>query len=316
MRRFLRARALAISAVVSSGLPAKTAARLSSWIALGYWPRLHRPRSFNEKILHRKFFDRDPRMPDLIDKVRAKEFVATRLGSDWIIPTYFAGRTLPPREERDWPLPFVIKPNHLSGHVIFVRRPEDVDWHSIENETETWMRIPPHGVKYSEWGYAQIEPQILVEQYVGREETAPLDYKFYGFRGHVEYLHVETDRESVPKAVFYNTRWEQLPSRFRYDSTRDRIARPSTLQEMVSAAELLSADWPFVRVDLYEFEGRPKFGELTFYPGAGLDPFSPREFDFILGESWDLPRHGPLPSRGKNDAGQRVEADGEGIRPH
>ena len=315
MRSLLRARAFAINAVVSSGLPVKTATRLSTWLALGYWPRLYRPRSFNEKILHRKFFERDPRMPDLIDKVRVKQFVASRLGSDWIIPTYFAGRTLPPLDERDWPLPFVIKPNHLSGPVIFIRRPEDVDWHDIESRTERWMRTPPHGVKFSEWGYTQVEPQILVEQYVGREATAPLDYKFYGFRGHVEYLHATKDRESVPKFVFYNTKWERLPSRFRYGSTSDSIPRPSTLQEMVRTAELLSADWPFVRVDLYEFEGRPKFGELTFYPGAGLDPFSPREFDFVLGESWHIPNGGPVSSSDGNDPGPGVEADAEGIRP-
>jgi hypothetical protein len=227
-------------------------------------------------------------MPTLVDKVRVKDVIASRLGSEWIIPTYFAGSEMPPRGERNWPVPFVIKPSHLSGPVIFVRRQEELDWPSIENQVEKWLRLPLYGFKFSEWAYTQIKPMILVEQFIGKGEVPPLDYKFYGFRGNVEYLHIETDRESSPKAVFYNTRWEQLDSRFRYESTKETIPRPSSLNDMIQAAKLLSADWPFVRVDFYEFKGRPKVGELTFYPGAGLDPFSPRKWDFTLGELWEI----------------------------
>jgi hypothetical protein len=41
-----------------------------------------------------------------------------------------------------------------------------------------------------------------------------------------------------------------------------------------------------VRVDLYEIEGAVKFGEATFYPGAGLEVFNPVEYDALFGAQW------------------------------
>jgi hypothetical protein len=67
--------------------------------------RFDRPRTFNEKVCHRKLYERDPRMPLLIDKIEVKKFVAERLGAEWIIPTLYAGPALPPRNDRSWPLP-------------------------------------------------------------------------------------------------------------------------------------------------------------------------------------------------------------------
>ena len=48
--------------------------------------------------------------------------------------------------------------------------------------------------------------------------------------------------------------------------------RPACLEEMVSAAQVLAEPFPFVRVDLYQYHGRPVFGELTFTPAAGILP--------------------------------------------
>lgn len=55
---------------------------------------------------------------------------------------------------------------------------------------------------------------------------------------------------------------------------------------MIAAAETLSAGFAFVRVDLYEVSGQPRFGEMPFYPGSGLDPFNPPELDGIMRASW------------------------------
>jgi hypothetical protein len=48
----------------------------------------------------------------------------------------------------------------------------------------------------------------------------------------------------------------------------------------------LGADFDFVRIDFYDVGGIPRFGEMTFYPGSGLDPFDPPELDHELGRYW------------------------------
>ena len=53
---------------------------------------------------------------------------------------------------------------------------------------------------------------------------------------------------------------------------------------MLEIARRLSEDFPFVRVDLYNVDGKLYFGELTFYPWTGYVQFTPDEFDFELGD--------------------------------
>jgi hypothetical protein len=55
---------------------------------------------------------------------------------------------------------------------------------------------------------------------------------------------------------------------------------------MMRYAAQIGEGFPYLRVDLYEMDGKPKFGEATFYPGAGLEVFHPREFDELFGAQW------------------------------
>jgi hypothetical protein len=56
---------------------------------------------------------------------------------------------------------------------------------------------------------------------------------------------------------------------------------------MLEIVKLLSKDFPFVRVDLYNVDGNIFFGELTFYPWSGYVKFTPSEFDEQLGALLD-----------------------------
>ena len=49
------------------------------------------------------------------------------------------------------------------------------------------------------------------------------------------------------------------------------------------------AEIPHVRVDLYEVDGHPYFGEMTFYHHGGLVPFMPAKWDKIFGDWIKLP---------------------------
>jgi TupA-like ATPgrasp len=55
---------------------------------------------------------------------------------------------------------------------------------------------------------------------------------------------------------------------------------------MIDAAGKLSDGMSFVRVDLYEINGQPRFGELTFYPASAAEIFDPPEYDRFVGSYW------------------------------
>lgn len=58
---------------------------------------------------------------------------------------------------------------------------------------------------------------------------------------------------------------------------------PDNLTDMIKVAEELSKGFKFLRVDLYNVEDKIYFGELTFYPAAGMGAFVPEEWDEKLG---------------------------------
>lgn len=61
---------------------------------------------------------------------------------------------------------------------------------------------------------------------------------------------------------------------------------------MVKLAQQLAHDLPFARIDFYEMEKQPYFGEITLYPGSGFEEFTPAEWDRKLGDWLELPERG------------------------
>ena len=60
---------------------------------------------------------------------------------------------------------------------------------------------------------------------------------------------------------------------------------------MLKGAQALGAGFPFVRLDFYESEGDPLFGEMTFSPGSGFWAFDPIEWDYRLDSCGDECSH-------------------------
>lgn len=279
--------ALAASTITDTGEGACTLrgdplARLR--IALTYlWrhhrlPRIGQPERFTEFVQHRKLFDRDPRLASFSDKVIAKQLVADRIGANWITPTLWHGTVLP--EQSPWPRPFVVKSRHGCNQRAFVRLDDD-DWETVRQRSAGWMEHP-YGLWLDEWLYTQIPRGLLVEPFIGTHGQLPLDYKLYVFGGKVACAQVHLDRETRHRWMLFDRDWRRLSAA---SIDADPIA-PASLQQMIEAAETLAQGFDFVRVDFYEIAGQPRFGEMTFYPGSGLDPFDPPALDTMLGRLW------------------------------
>ena len=264
--------------------PRRAPLRLSvmHWWRNGHFPDFAEPTTFNELVQARKLNDRDPRLPLLADKIRVKEHVARRLGEEWVIPTLWHGTALP--ERPDWPLPFVLKASHGCCQCAFVRSGTD-DWPAIRRRAHRWLKRR-YGAILDEWLYREIEPRLLVEPFIGCASALPVDYKFFVFGGRAEFIQVDTEREHAHKRVIFDRRWRALPCTLQFPIEHRRVAPPASLPRMIEAAETLGRGFDFVRVDLYAVEERPMFGELSFYPGSGLDRFRPAEFDSLFGAHW------------------------------
>jgi hypothetical protein len=243
----------------------------------GRWPRLAHPVTFNEHVQWRKLHDRDPRMPPLVDKLRVKDFAAELLGTDWIVPTLWHGDTLPP--DPPWPRSFVVKSRHGCNQTAFVRTGTG-DWPAIRRRAARWMRSR-YGYWLDEWAYRDVPRGLLVEPFIGPGHTLPIDWKIYVFGGVARFVQVHLDRETDHRWIVMDRDWNRISTPRSPDPDP-----PQSLDRMLAAAEILGAGFDYVRVDFYEADGHPLFGEMTFYPGSGLGPFDPVALDTSMGREW------------------------------
>jgi hypothetical protein len=255
---------------------------------LRQWPNLIRPRTFNEHIGAAMLLERHPDWVHLSDKLEVKKVVAERLGSEWVTPTLWTGRSLPPRAERSWPMPYVLKANNGSSRNLFVKSSVDQEWDAIEAKCALWMRRPYSPAK-GEWQYLRIPPRLLVEPMLIGPGGRELDnYRLWCFDGVVQYVQLSTLRDGAWHTAFFYPDWKRAP--FAYVWPIDPLSRspPPCLGAMLDGAAKLAAGLPFARIDLYDVEGRPRFGEVTLTPSAGLGKFFPPEADANMGKLWPV----------------------------
>jgi TupA-like ATPgrasp len=250
------------------------------------WFGLRRPRTLSEKLVYYKLFVRDQTMPPHVDKIEVKKLVAPKLGKEWIIPTLYDGERLPPVNERTWPAPFVIKASHRSAATILVKDEATIDWLPIEKQCAAWTAsLYEYGWVQHEWVYTQLKPRILIEEYIGGAQPPP-DFKFFVINGRAAIIQVDSDRFTAHTRSFFDRDFRPMTAKLLWPPIPYEVPRPPHFNQMLRAAEALGSQWPFVRVDLYDTDAGPKFGELTFYPEAGWTRFEPKTVDEELGRLW------------------------------
>ena len=239
------------------------------------------PKTLTEHIQRRKLTDRNPRFVRMADKVAVKDHVSRTLGSHWVTPTLWRGIRLP--VEPVWPMPFVIKSRHGCSQVFVVRTLED---YTVGRRLARRWIGHTYGRWLDEWSYGQIPKGLLVEPFIGEGGALPIDYKFFVFAGKVAFIQVHLARSTAHRWIVFDLDWCRVSL-----STRDSDPPPPTrLSELIEAAETLGAEFDFVRVDLYEVASKPVFGELTFYPGSGLEKVQPESLDLAMGSLWTAAR--------------------------
>ncbi len=267
----------------------KTAINLRYFIEFKKLPNLKNPVTFNEKINAYKLksgYD----FTRLADKVAVKDYVAEKIGVEYVIPTLFAGEVLPSLAERNtWQMPYIIKMNHASGWNIMVRNEKERNWKVIEKQVNKWLKTT-FGHDSGEIHYTKIKPMVLVEKFISEDVTSmPKDYKLFTFNGKTEFIEVVSDREHNHAACFYDTNWNKVNLTFSdAKSYRGDIPKPTNIDELISYAETLAQGFPFVRVDFYDVNGHIFFGEMTFFASAGFAKLTPKEYEKILGDKINL----------------------------
>lgn len=250
---------------------------------------LFNPKNFNEKIIWLKTKYYHPKMPIYTDKVLVKDEIAKLIGSKYLIPTIGVYERAEDIDFHSLPSSFVIKANHGAGWNIIVKDKAKININKVISKLNSWLN-KDYSLGRREYHYSKIKPKILIEKNLITEYNTKLnDFKIFCFNGVPKIVEVDLDRFNNHKRNFYNFNWERLPFQIIYPPYQGNINKPSNLDEMFTVAKVLSQEFPFLRVDLYNCSGKIYFGECTFTPGGGVSPIYPHEWNKKLGDWLELP---------------------------
>jgi len=260
---------------------------------LGYKVDFEAPKTYNEKLQWLKLYDRKPEYSRMVDKYAVREYIAEKIGEQYLIP--LVGGPWERVEDIDFdalPEQFVLKTTHDSGGVVICYNKDNFDKDSALAKLRKHMKREYFWGK-REWPYKDVPHRIIAEKYMEDSRDSELrDYKLFAFNGRVRAMFIASERfskNSETKFDFFDENFIHLDIRNGYPNAKEIPHRPSNFEEMKSLASKLSKGIPQLRVDFYEVNGKIYFGELTFTHWGGIVPFEPKKWDNIFGDWIELP---------------------------
>ncbi len=252
---------------------------------MGKFCDLKNPKSFSEKINYLKLYDyaNNPLVNQCADKYRVREYVTACGCGEYLNDLLGVYKNVEEINIDELPDSFVLKWNFGCGYNIIVSDKKAQNWDETKHWLKRWKRQLYH-LFYAELHYKVKEKYLLCEKYIDANSVDGLvDYKLYCFHGEVLAILVMT-RNKTKTALFMSPEWEFMSDvRAKY-KMGIMHKKPDCLDEMLEIARKLSKPFPFVRVDLYESNGKPVFGELTFTPAAGVSPSETKIHGKPMGE--------------------------------
>lgn len=258
----------------------------------GYWPNLKHPETYDEKLQWLKMYDHRPEYTKMVDKITAKEYVASVIGEQHIIPTLKVYKCFDDIRLEELPERFVLKTNNGSANtgVVICKDKASFDLHQAKIKMSKSMKQNKYW-RTREWPYKNIQPKVFAETFIEDTTIGDLqDYKFFCFDGVVRALFVGSERSTGDvKFDYFDAEFNHLNIVQEHPMSGHQISKPKNFELMKELAAKLSVGLPQVRVDLYNIDGQIYFGELTFFHHGGIVKFSPKEWDYTFGSWITLP---------------------------
>lgn len=253
------------------------------------------PKTFTEKMQWLKLHDHNEKYHNLVDKLSVKDYVTNAIGDQYVIKTLAVWDSVEKIDISGLPNQFVLKTTNGGGStgVVICRDKQTFDLDEAKKKLQ-WSANYDIYQNMGEWVYKGIRPRFFAEELLveGPPMNCLRDYKWFCFYGEPKYCQVIQNRDSKETIDFFDTEWKHQEFVGLNPAAGPAAVTPScpvNLGLQIEIAKKLSCNVPFSRIDLYEVNQHPYFGEITFYAASGLGVFTPKKYNRILGEMIKLP---------------------------
>lgn len=267
-------------------LPSKFVINVENFMSYKKFVDKKNPKFFGEKIQWLKLYGNLEKYNNYVDKYLVREFIKKEIGEDFLIPLLGVYDKAENIDYENLPEQFVLKINNGSAMNIIVKDKSKINIKKINKKLNKWLKNDYSKIK-KEFQYKNVERKIICEKYIVDKNQQLLDYKFFCFNGKPHFFKVDFDRFENHTANFYDLNWNLLDMKEKcvggvYKNYLKKIEPIDNFNEMVKIVKKLCKKFQFVRVDLYNVDGKIYFGELTFTPASGRHPFIPIEKDIEI----------------------------------
>ena len=247
----------------------------------GRYPNFKQPEDINQQLMALSLEAyRDPIQHQLrvqcADKHLVREYIKNKGLEDILIPSYGVFDSFDEIDFDKLPNQFVIQSNFGCGHIWICKDKASADLEKWRKQFNEWMAMEHFALETGEWQYGEMPHKLVITKYLDSLGTISVnDYQFHCFNGQVYGCFAAYDRiPNVPHGVqfdHYDIDWKLTEGiRPGWHPNQREIPKPKCYDRMLDVCRILSKDFPYCRVDLYEVEGKVLFGELTFTPQANL----------------------------------------------
>lgn len=271
-------------------------AKIAYRVAYGKRCDLKNPSTFCEKLLWLSLntYRNNMQVLNLCDKYLVRSYVEKKIGKEYLNELYAVYDNLNQIQYDNLPNSFVLKVSQGCTTNIFCKDKSIYNRNLFEETVKGWaknqklydkMMADIGGVRIKDY-----KKYYVCEKYLCEEgKSSPTDYKFYCFHGEPKAVLVVSDRFGDETGLFLTPEWEILQEQTgAFRKPEVLYAKPQSLQEMLVVARVLSAGFPFVRVDLYDINGKVIFGEMTFFPNGCIRPVEAEIEGKPMGELLDI----------------------------
>ncbi|MFA5283824.1 MAG: ATP-grasp fold amidoligase family protein [Bacilli bacterium] len=279
-------------------LPAKVRSRLAFKRNHGYEPDLNNPQTFCEKLLWRKFNEKNDLgselFPHYSNKFDVKRIVHSLAPELYIAKVLWRGGKISQEIIESMPNQFIIKDTAGCGVFIVDDKAKiDIDALCLDMNRAAHLK---YGVWGHEYWYSRTKNTLMIEEYLHdlHDSGGLIDYKFHCFHradgGFIFFLQVDKGRFSIHRRNWYDSEFKKMPYRTtifeNFDDSLFDLISEKHLREMLEIAKKLSRPFSYARIDLY-YTDMPVLGEITFGHGGGFEKMD-QELDDLMGSCWDI----------------------------
>lgn len=227
----------------------------------------------------------------MVDKIKLRDYSKKKLGKDICVPLFKTYDDVNQIKLEELPDKFVMKYNHGSGMNIICKDKKTLNIQILKHNLNKWKNMN-YGLWSTEFQYIYVKRRILVEKFLSENLII---YKVFCFNGEPKFIQTEK-KINITNHTFahnyYDLDWNltelETKNKFKKRHPDIIIEKPKNLKLMIKYAKLLSQEFVFVRVDLYEFNNKVYLGEMTFTPCNSFHRFKNATHNLIVGDMVDV----------------------------